>query len=431
MSSILLSYLAFIGMALPDSLLGIAWPAMRLSLGQPVSALGLLVPFGVASSLLSSTVAGFVLPRAGTGRLLAVGTALSAVALVGFGLAPSFWVLIVAIVVSAAGFGAIDLGLNAHATHHLGARHINWLHASYGLGATAGPILFTAVIAAGRSWRWSYVCVAAVQALLAVAFAGTARTWPASAAQPEQTAPVEPALPATPAPAAPASGLPSAGALGAGPAGAAPDPSDLPAPRAGRSPWRALRLGALWHGAAVFALQTGVESTTTLWAYLFLTDGRGLPGRVAAGTVSAYWAALCVARLVLGPLAERRGSHRVLAAGVLGIVFGAVLVALPAPAPVAVGGIVLIAVGAAPMFPLLTLTTTERLGPVYADRAIGVQVGASALGAATIPAAAGVLIGHLGALVLGPVLLVLAVVNATVYATARPRGATSPTMRRS
>lgn len=425
MPSILLSYLAFIGMALPDSLLGIAWPSMCLSLGQPVGALGLLVPFGVGSSLLSSAVAGFLLPRAGTGRMLAAGTALSAVALVGFGLAPSFWVLIVAIVVSAAGFGAIDFGLNAHATHRLGARHINWLHASYGLGATAGPILFTAVIATGRSWRWSYLCVAAVQALLAVAFAGAARAWPTPAVH---TAPAVPAAPAHTAaagpatPAMPAAELAGAGStLGATPTGADPDPSTPPAPRVGRSPWQALRLGALWHGAAVFALQTGVESTTTLWAYLFLTDGRGLPGRLAAGTISAYWAALCVARLVLGPLAERHGSRRILAAGVVGIVLGAALVALPAPTPVAVAGIVLIAVSAAPMFPLLTLTTAERVGRAYADRAIGVQVGASALGAATLPAAVGVLIGNFGALALGPALVALALANAATYATARRR----------
>src|SRR5918998_1634868 len=113
MSPILLAYLAFFGISLPDGLLGVAWPSMRISLHQPVGAVGLLLPFAVASSMLSSASTGVLLARIGVGRLLAASIAVSAVALFGQALAPAFWVVIVTAVVLAAGSGAIDAGLNA------------------------------------------------------------------------------------------------------------------------------------------------------------------------------------------------------------------------------------------------------------------------------------------------------------------------------
>jgi fucose permease len=377
MPLLVLAYLAYVSMALPDGLFGVAWPSMQLSLAAPVSAVGLLLPFGMASSLLSSSVTGFVVGRVGLGRLLAMGTALSAAALVIFGLAPAFWVLIPAIVLLAAGSGGVDAALNAYAASRFTARHINWMHACYGLGAMAGPLVVTAIIDNGLSWRWAYTGIAVAQAVVSVAFLATTKQW------------------------------------------AAPSPGRRPR---SSERWHALRTGGLWRGAGVFAVETGIESTTTLWTFLFLTSGRGLSHVVAGATVSAYWATLCLGRLVLGPLAERYGPQRVLRSAVAAMILGAVLVLLPTAAAVAIAGVVVIALGAAPMFPLLTLTTRERVGAEHADQAVGVQVAASAVGSAAIPALVGVLIGRFGTAILGPCLLVLAVAVAVAYAATRAAG---------
>jgi fucose permease len=100
-------------------------------------------------------------------------------------------------------------------------------------------------------------------------------------------------------------------------------------------------------------------------------------------------------------------------------VLGAVLVTLPAPGWLAVAGLVVLGFAAAPMFPLLTLTTVERVGDEHADRTIGVQVGASALGGTAVPAAIGVLIDRAGPEVLGPCLVVLATLLVVIYASSR------------
>jgi hypothetical protein len=148
---LLLACLAYIDVALPGSTLGLLWPSMRLSFGAPVGALGILLVPGIAASVLASALTGRLRP--GTGTLAAAGTLLTAVALAAETLAPWLWVMAIGTVLFGLGFGVLDASLNAHAARHFGARDINWMHASYGLGATIGPVLVTALLSAGRGWR--------------------------------------------------------------------------------------------------------------------------------------------------------------------------------------------------------------------------------------------------------------------------------------
>jgi fucose permease len=371
MPLLFLAYLAFLGISLPDGLLGVSWPSMSVSFGQPVGALGLVLPFAVVSSMLSSASTGVLLTRIGLGHILAGSVGLYALALLAQSLAPDFWVFIVAAVVLAAGSGAIDAALNAFAARQFNARQITWLHAVYGLGAAAGPLLFVATAAAGLSWRWAFALVAALQAVLTVVFALTAHLWrtPQLARSSRQSAGLKARL-------------------------------RVPA--------------AVWYGLAVFALQAGVESGTALWAYLFLTDARAVPSGIAAAMVSGYWIALVLGRVVLGPVAARTGARPVLVACLAGMGVGATLLLLPGFA--SVGGVVLLGLCVAPMFPLLTLTTPERVGAAWTDRAVGLQSAASAAGSATLPALIGLLIGPFGSWIIAPGLLVLVLLNTVVFA---------------
>jgi fucose permease len=377
---LLLAYLAFLGISLPDGLLGVSWPSMSVSFGQPVGALGLVLPFAVVSSMLSSASTGALLARIRLGSILTASVGLYALALLAQSLAPAFWMFIVAVVVLAAGSGAIDAALNAFAARQFNARQITWLHAVYGLGAAAGPLLFLATAAAGLTWRAAFALVAGLLAMLTVVFACTRRRWPT-----------------------------------------VPPPQSRSSP-AKAQPNRTMRPPtAVWSGVSVFALQTGVESGTALWAYTFLTDARAVSPQVAAATTSGYWIALLLSRVVMGPVATRTGPRPILIACLAGMGIGAALLLLPGPA--AVGGILLVGLSAAPMFPLLTFTTRDRVGAAWTDRAIGLQSAASTAGSATLPALIGLLIGPFGSEVIAPSLLVLAGLNAAVFAwtTARSR----------
>lgn len=416
MPLLLLAYLGFVSVGLPDGMLGVAWPHMRAEFDEPVGAVGFLLFTFTAGYVVSGVLAGFVIGRLGVGRLLAGSTALAAAALAGFALAPGL-----AVVVGVAGFlglssGAIDAALNAFAARHYGARHMNWLHASYSFGATLGPLVVTGAVAAGLAWRGGYGVVAAGQLLLATAFVLTVRAW-RDGAPPVRAAAPPAGVPAAPAAAAEVpTGVPTEASAPAG-TGPPATPGATPAvTRLGGT----LALAATWLGAAAFGVYVAVEIGAGLWAYTLLTEGRGISGRLAGVAVSAYWASLFVGRLLIGVLGERVGVHRVLSASVAGISAGAVLVALPAPGWLAVVGLMLVGLASAPVFPLLMLTTAERVGDGHADRAIGLQVGAAAVGGTALPAGIGVLIDRLGPAVLGPSLLVLGLALAAIYLAAHP-----------
>jgi len=370
--ALLLACLAYLSVALPGSTLGLLWPSMRLSFGVPVGALGILLVFGITASVISSAAAGRVSVR--TGPLVAAGTMLVAVALAVEALAPSLWVMAIGTVLFGVGFGTIDTALNAHAARHFGARDINWMHASYGLGATIGPLLVTALLSGGLGWRRIYGLMALVLAALACVFTVRRRGW-------QESPHVCRA------------------------AGDKPGPAT-----ARRKPPAAVTL-------TFTAVETGIESGAGIWGYVFLTAGRGLAPETAGVAVSAYWAMMFAGRVVLGPVAQRLGPARVLAVAVAGIPAGAALMTAPGPGLLAVVGLMILGLAAAPVFPLLTLMTPQWADSATgATRMVSLQVAASAAGSAALPAGLGLAIGAIDARVLAPSLLVLGLAMGALYA---------------
>ena len=372
MPALLLACLAYLSVALPGSTLGLLWPSMRLSFGEPVGALGILLVFGITASVISSAATGRV--RVRTGPLVASGTMLVAVALAVEAFAPSLWVMAIGTVLFGVGFGALDTALNAHAARHFGARDINWMHASYGLGATIGPLLVTALLSGGLGWRRTYGLMALVLAALACVFTVRRRGW-------QESPHVCRA------------------------AGDKPGPAT-----ARRKPPAAVTL-------TFTAVETGIESGAGIWGYVFLTAGRGLAPETAGVAVSAYWAMMFAGRVVLGPVAQRLGPARVLAVAVAGIPAGAALMTAPGPGLLAVVGLMILGLAAAPVFPLLTLMTPQWADSATgATRMVSLQVAASAAGSAALPAGLGLAIGAVDARVLAPSLLVLGLAMGALYA---------------
>ncbi len=401
MPPFVLACLAYLSIALPSSTLGLLWPSMRVSFHQSVGALGVLLVFGVTASVLSSAATGRVLPRLGAGRVLASGTFLSGVALAIEAFAPSLWIMTAGTVVFGLGFGAMDSALNAYAASHFGARQINWMHASYGLGATIGPLLTTALLGSGLSWRWIYGSLAVAGVAIAGVFTVTRDHWPESA---------------PPSP----------------PGGTPPRRRDREPGPPGHTADQKPRATALLIAAAFAAVEAGIEAGAGIWGYIFLTAGRGLPHQAAGIVIAAYWATMFAGRAVLGPVAERLGPARVLTGAVIGVALSAALMTVPGPSGLAVAALVTLGLAAAPIFPLFTLTTARRAGAVprgdtgprdaaglsdaggltdaglrRTTRAVSFRVAASAAGNAALPAGMGLAIGAFHAGVLAPALLIL------------------------
>jgi fucose permease len=372
---LLIGIVAFVSLGLPDGVLGVAWPSIRRSFTLPLSELGVLLGASTLGYLASSFSSGPVAARLGIGRLLLWSSILMVISSLGYATAPAWPVMLLGGLLAGLGAGAIDAGINAFAAAHVPARLVNWLHASYGVGAMLGPLLMTGVLTAGLSWRWGYAAIGALLAAMTLCFAATLGLWD-----------VERGRAHTPA-----------GATG-----------DADACRSGRAGFAAtLRRPRLWMNVTLFFVYTGLEVTAGQWMYSLLTEGRGISPATAGLWVAVYWGSLTLGRVVFGALTLRFSSTALLRTGLIGAPLAAAVIWFD---PVLLGflGLAPLGFSLAPIYPLLISATPQRLGPEHADHAIGFQVAAAYLGSAALPGAAGMLARAHGLEIIGPFLLAAA-----------------------
>jgi fucose permease len=410
-SLLMLAYFAFISLGLPDGLLGVAWPSIAGDFKVATEAVGLLLIASTTGYFISSVAAGFTIARIGVGWLLAFSTAAASAALAGYAISPAYAVMVPFALLAGFGGGAIDSGLNAYAAAAFGPKHMNWLHAFFGLGVAIGPLIMTSVLTGGLSWRWGYGIVASAQACLALAFFVTVRKWVRHGEV--RTAALETLATDRSAEAGGSAGVAGSDSVD-GSAGVAVTTRPATKVRTRET----LAIPAVWLGVLAFAVYVAVEAGAGLWAFLLLTESRGVSAGVAGICVSLYWGALFVGRVVQGVASERVDPTKILVGSLFGMAAGALLVALPVTAWLTVFGLAVIGFAAAPVFPLLTLATSTRVGAAHADRTIGMQIGAAGLGGSLIPSGIGILLSHFGAGALGTCLLVLSILLIIFYGAA-------------
>jgi fucose permease len=367
-----IAYLGYVLLGLPNGLLGVAWPSIRESFDVSLDALGTLLTTVTVGYILSSFNSGRLISCIGMGYLLMASSVAMGVGLLGYAVAPAWWVMVLFGLLAGMGSGLVDAGLNTYVAANYGARHMNWLHASFGLGVTLGPSIMTAVLNVGQSWRWGYAFVVAMQGLLAACFGLTWDRWRSTEPASSEAKP------------------------------------GLPADRM-RSV-DTLRLPAVWLGIALFVLHPGIQFTAGQWAYSLLTETRSVAPSTAGLWVSIYWGSLTVGRLILGPVVDRLGVVSSLRLCILGIILGSVLVWWNVADSVSFLGLATIGFSLAPLFPSLISSTPRQVGAAHAANAIGFQVAAGSVGIAILPGLAGVLAENLGLEIIGPFLVVASVV---------------------
>ncbi len=360
-----LAFLAFVSLGLPDGVLGVAWPSLRRSFDRPIDQLGLILLSMMAGYLASSFSAGAVLERLGVGRLLVTSCLLVATSAAAWAATPFFAPILAFGLVSGLGAGAIDASINAFAAARFTPRFITWLHACWGLGAMTGPLVMTALIAAGAGWRWGYALLAASLVAMAACFRLTLALWelPAGAGGPSR------------------------------PRGAAGGLRE------------ALCSPSVRGNALLFFLYTGAESTAGQWAFSLLTESRGMAAATAGLATSAYWGGIFAGRLAFGLVAHHVAPATLLRLGMAGAPLAALVVSLTRGGAGGFAGLFALGLLLAPIFPLLIAETPSRVGERHAAHAIGFQISAATLGAGLLPAAAGLLARDSGLESLGPFLL--------------------------
>lgn len=340
-------YIGFISLGLPDTVLGVAWDSMREELKQPVYFAGFLATLLTVCSAVSAFFSGTILRRIGTGRLLMICGFVTGCSLLGYAFSPAFWCLLLFAIPLGFGQGAVDTGMNYYVARHYTSRDMSWLHCCWGIGASCGPMLVTLILASGRSWRWGYIAVGCIQLTLAVLFLLTLGLWSENGGADEEKA----------------------------------EFADGHVQYSGR----------FWCCPAMMFLYCGIEFSMGLWVYQFLSGCRGFSAESAGFAVAGYWGMLTAGRFLVGCVANRLGNRRQIRYSmVLGFV-GAMLLLIPGPAVLTLGAAGVIGFAFASFYPAMMHAAPERFDAATAATVIGYQGGAGMLGTAVIPAAFGYL----------------------------------------
>jgi fucose permease len=351
---VILAYVAFIALGMPDGLLGVAWPSIRTSFSIPLDAIGMLLTASVAGYMTSSFMSGPLIARLGVGRVLAASCAMTGVALIGYTLAPFWWMMVLLGILAGLGAGAIDAGLNTYVAANFGEGLMQWLHASYGIGVTLGPIIMTIALTTQDSWQLGYRVVGGFQLALAACFVATLPMWNQKDASTESDEPKR--------------------------------LTDYKTPMG-----ETLRQPRVWLSALLFFLYCGAEVSFGVWTYSLLVESRGFTPAVAGLWAGSYWATFTIGRIVAGLYAKRVGVNLMVLGGLVGALCGVALLVWNPSQSANLLAVALIGFSIAPIFPALMSGTSQRVGAHFAANTIGLQMAATGLGAAVIPSLAGIL----------------------------------------
>ena len=349
---ILLIFVAFIALGMPDGLLGVGWPSIRASFNVPIDALGALLFVSMIGYLTSSFLSGELTRRWGVGRLLIVSCALTGAGLIGYTLVPQWWMMVALGLAAGMGAGGIDSSLNAYVARHYSAGLMQWLHASYGVGITAGPLIMTAALTNFQNWRLGYLLVGAVQIVLAITFWITLPIW-----QQNNNASAE-------------------------------SPAE---PQKEVNLGQTLKRRRVWLSMLLFFFYVGSEVTMGTWVYSLLTEGRGVDPRLAGYFAGSYWFTFTIGRILAGLVTRKINIQSLVKVCIIAAILAGVVLGLNLSTWVNLAAVAVIGFAFAPIFPGLISGTPERVGQQHSNNTIGMQTAAGALGGTALTSLVGVL----------------------------------------
>ncbi|MEH7082524.1 MFS transporter [Neobacillus drentensis] len=357
-------YMAFISLGLPDSLLGVSWSLMQTEFGAPLEAAGMLFMTIAGGTIISSFASGVVLKRFGTGMVTFFSCLMTAGALFGFYFAPSLvWLFICAIPLGL-GAGAVDSGLNNYVASHYKAHHMSWLHCFWGVGATLGPVIMAQFISGQHSWRNGYLTIAGLQFVLVIILFFTLPLWKKVGGNSNVNTTNE------------------------------PENIDSVLSGADFANQKTMQIRGVKLALISFLFYCGAESTMGLWGSSFLVNVKDLSVDAAAKWVSLYYAGITFGRFITGFITLKIGNRTLIRMGQGIALVGAALLFLPLPSTFSLIGFIMIGLGLAPIFPCMLHETPTRFGQAHSQTIMGYQMAVAYTGSTFLPPLLGFIAAH-------------------------------------
>jgi fucose permease len=347
-------YLAFISLGLPDSLLGSAWPTIYPQFNVPVSYAGIISFIISLGTIVSSLNSDRLTRKLGTGKVTAFSVALTAIALFGFSISGSFISLCLWAIPYGLGAGSVDAALNNYVALHYKSKHMSWLHCMWGVGASTGPYIMGYVMTNGGTWNGGYRVISIIQVVLTAIILFSLPLWKTTTSEQKE-----------------------------------------------ETKAKALTLKEIFAIKGVpqillcFFCYCALESTTGLWASSYLTIYKGVSAETAATYASLFYIGITIGRGISGFITFKLNDEQMIRLGQVLVGLGAITILLPFSATVSFIGFILVGLGCAPIYPSIIHSTPAHFGAENSQAIIGIQMAFAYIGSCVMPPLFGIIAEHI------------------------------------
>jgi fucose permease len=377
---LIIIYVAFISLGLPDSLLGSAWPAMHVDIGVPISYAGIVSMIIAGGTIISSFFSDKIIRKLGTGLVTAISVSMTAIALLGFSISNEFIYLCLWAIPLGLGAGSIDAALNNFVALHYKAKHMSWLHCFWGVGAMTGPIIMSYCLEKGAFFQLGYRIVAIIQIVLVVILVITLPLWKkinTAHTKDKDSQSNEPSLADT-------QSIQNSSQTSKLTDNKEQTQETIKEHKV-LSVKELLQLPGAKQVLIAFFCYCAIEATTGLWGSSYMVTQRGITTETAARWTSLFYFGITFGRFLSGFITMKLNHKQMIRLGESIILLGVIALLLPFGNLILCAGFILIGLGCAPIYPSLLHETPVNFGAEYSQSIMGIQMACAYVGSTFIP----------------------------------------------
>lgn len=355
-------YLSFISLGLPDAVLGSAWPMIYPEFNVPVSYAGIISITISMGTIFSSLQSDRLTKKFGTGKVTAFSVLLTAIALFGFSISSSFWMMLLWALPYGLGAGSVDASINNYAAIHYASSHMSWLHCMWGIGASFGPYILSFTITHGQNWNMGYRYIAIFQVILTTIIMLSLPLWnkqPVNAEIADEISPEQ--LKET-------------------------------------KPLSLKEIISIPGAKAIFLMffaYCALEQTAILWSSSYLVLHKGIDPETAAAYGALFLVGLTAGRAASGFIALKLNDNQMIRLGQVIVFVGIVMMLAPFADMISLVGLIVIGIGCAPIYPCVIHSTPINFGADKSQAIVGVQMACAYLGSLVMPAIFGLIANYI------------------------------------
>ena len=346
-------YLSFISLGLPDALLGSAWPSMYKEFNVPISYAGIISMIISVGTIISSLQSDRLTKKFGAGKITAFSVAATAIALIGFSITHSYWMLCIWAIPYGLGAGSVDASLNNYVALHYESKHMSWLHCMWGIGATIGPYIMGYAIT-NNNWNAGYRYISIIQIVLTAILFLSFPLWNKNDEENKEKI--------------------STKVL---------------------SLKEIIKIAGTKEIMICFFCYCAIEATTGLWASSYLNIYKGVDIKTAASFGSLFYIGITIGRAISGFITMKLNDNQMIVLGESLILIGIILMIIPAVNIVSLIGFIIIGLGCAPIYPSIIHSTPYNFGAENSQAIIGVQMASAYVGTLAMPPLFGYIANHI------------------------------------